>query len=60
MSEPLLKMGIVVYRSTTHKKQNLDPGFNDNIENMVQNNRDTKVNYVASSIDNPYLSYGDL
>lgn len=36
------------------------PYFNENVINMVENNRASKVNIVTSSINNPYLSYGTL
>ncbi len=36
------------------------PPFNENIFQMVQNNTAGKVNIVASSANNPYLSYGTL
>lgn len=37
-----------------------EPEFNQDIENMVQNNTAAKVNIVASSVNNPYISYGTL
>lgn len=37
-----------------------EPEFNQNIENMIQNNIASKVNIVASSVNNPYVSYGTL
>lgn len=37
-----------------------EPEFNENIENMIQNNIASKVNIVASSVNNPYISYGTL
>lgn len=37
-----------------------EPEFNENIENMIQNNTASKVNIVASSANNPYISYGTL
>ncbi|WP_109302512.1 S41 family peptidase [Aquimarina sp. AU474] len=37
-----------------------EPQFNENIQNMVQNNTGSKVNIVASSVNNPYISYGTL
>lgn len=37
-----------------------EPEFNENIENMIQNNTASKVTIVASSANNPYISYGTL
>lgn len=37
-----------------------EPEFNQNVVNMIENNTTSKVNIVASSVNNPYLSYGTL
>lgn len=37
-----------------------EPDFNEEIEMMIINNTPGKVNIVASSMNNPYLSYGTL
>ncbi len=37
-----------------------EPDFNEEIETMLMDNTPTKVNIVASSANNPYLSYGTL
>ncbi len=36
------------------------PDFNANVINMVENNAPNKVNIVAGSVNNPYISYGTL
>lgn len=36
------------------------PEENANIQQMLQNNTDKQVNFVANSASNPYLSYGTL
>jgi len=42
------------------QETDFEPGFNQEVQNMVQNNTSSKVNIVASSANNPYLSYGTL
>lgn len=37
-----------------------EPEFNEQVQNMVENNTSSKVNIVASSSNNPYISYGTL
>jgi len=37
-----------------------EPPFNETVEEMVQNNTPTKVSIIASSTNNPYISYGTL
>jgi len=48
----------VVYNNS--QEAIFEPEFNETIETMVSNNTPSKVNIVASSANNPYISYGTL
>jgi hypothetical protein len=48
----------ITYNNT--QEAGFEPEFNQNIENMIQNNTASKVNIIASSANNPYISYGTL
>lgn len=48
----------VVYNSS--QEAIYEPEFNEQVQNMVENNTASKVNIVASSVNNPYISYGTL
>ena len=37
-----------------------EPDFNQEVQSMIQNNREEQVNIVSSSANNAYLSYGTL
>ncbi len=43
-----------------NKEATYDPEFDENVQTMLQNNTDGKINYVASSTNNAYISYGTL
>jgi len=42
------------------QETDFEPDFNQEVQNMVENNTASKVNIVASSANNPYISYGTL
>lgn len=56
----ILKDGHVDVVYNNSQEAIYEPDFNETIETMVTNNTSSKVNIVASSANNPYISYGTL
>jgi hypothetical protein len=58
--ETVIKDGHSNLTFNNNQNAGFEPITNQNIINMVQNNTANKVNIIASSANNPYISYGTL
>jgi len=56
----IIKDGHSGLRLNGTQETDFEPDFNADVQAMVENNTASKVNIVASSANNPYLSYGTL